>query len=307
MDINALKAFLAVAETASFSVAAEQLHLTQPAVSKRVASLEEELNTRLFDRISRKISLTEAGRQLLPRARQIIHEMEDIRRSISSLAGEVGGTLTMGTSHHIGLRRLPPALKHYSQQYPQVQLDIRFMDSETACSAVQQGELELAIVTLPTEPVSNLTTRAIWHDPLLFVVSREHPLAEKQQVSLADLASHPAVLVAKGTYTRRILEQALEPFGMRLKTGMETSYFETLKMMVSIGLGWSLLPQSMAHEPELKVMRVPQLQLSRTLGAVTHTRRSLSNAARAMVDTCLNDADSRIDPDRIAATLPAID
>ncbi|MCW8906198.1 MAG: LysR family transcriptional regulator [Sedimenticola sp.] len=295
MEINDLKAFLAVAKSESFSLAGEQLHLTQPAVSKRVAALEEELNTRLFDRISRKITLTEAGRQLLPRAQQMLYEMEDIRRSISNLTGKVSGTLTMGTSHHIGLRRLPPALKHYSRRFPQVQLDIRFMDSETACGAVQQGELELAIVTLPTEPIANLTTRPIWHDPLLFVVSREHPLAERPRVTLQELARHPAVLVAKGTYTRRILEQALEPLGMRLKTGMETNYFETLKMMVSIGLGWSLLPKSMTGEPDLKVLQVPELELSRTLGAVTHTRRSLSNAAQAMVETCLGDADNQAD------------
>ncbi|WP_321528413.1 LysR family transcriptional regulator [Sedimenticola selenatireducens] len=290
MDINALKAFLAVAETASFSVAAEQLHLTQPAVSKRVASLEEELNTRLFDRISRRISLTEAGRQLLPRAQRMIYELEDIRRSISNLNGEVNGRLTMGTSHHIGLRRLPPALKRYSRNYPEVQLDIRFMDSETACSAVLQGDLELAIVTLPTEPIANLTTRPIWHDPLLFVVSTEHPLASCRRVSLADLVSYQAVLVAKGTYTQRILERALQPLGLSLKIGMATNYFETLKMMVSIGLGWSLLPETMTHAPDLKVLDISELQLSRTLGAVTHTNRSLSNAAQAMVDACLEDA-----------------
>ncbi|PLX63512.1 LysR family transcriptional regulator [Sedimenticola selenatireducens] len=290
MDINALKAFLAVAETASFSVAAEQLHLTQPAVSKRVASLEEELNTRLFDRISRMISLTEAGRQLLPRAQRMIYELEDIRRSISNLNGEVNGRLTMGTSHHIGLRRLPPALKRYSRNYPEVQLDIRFMDSETACSAVLQGDLELAIVTLPTEPIANLTTRPIWHDPLLFVVSTEHPLASCRRVSLADLVSYQAVLVAKGTYTQRILERALQPLGLSLKIGMATNYFETLKMMVSIGLGWSLLPETMTHAPDLKVLDISELQLSRTLGAVTHTNRSLSNAAQAMVDACLEDA-----------------
>jgi DNA-binding transcriptional LysR family regulator len=287
MDINELKAFLAVAETESFSLAGEQLHLTQPAVSKRVASLEQELNTRLFDRISRKISLTEAGRQLLPRAQQMLYELEDIRRSISNLTGEVSGTLTMATSHHIGLRRLPPALKHYSRRFPQVQLDIRFMDSETACSAVQHGSLELAIVTLPTEPLTNLTTLPIWHDPLLFVVSREHPLANRKHVSLVDLANYPAVLVAQGTYTRRILEQALEPLGLQLKIGMATNYFETLKMMVSIGLGWSLLPESMTQDPELKIIDIAALQLSRTLGAVTHTNRSLSNAARAMMDACL--------------------
>ncbi|AKH19998.1 LysR family transcriptional regulator [Sedimenticola thiotaurini] len=290
MDINALKAFLAVAESTSFSLAAEQLHLTQPAVSKRVAALEDELNVRLFDRISRKISLTEAGRQLLPRARKIIYDLEDISRSISNLNGEISGKLTMGTSHHIGLRRLPPALKRYSRRFPEVQLDIRFMDSETACSAVLQGDLELAIVTLPTEPISNLTTQPIWDDPLLFVVSTEHPLAARQQVSLSDLTRHQAVLVGQGTYTQRILERALQPLNLKLDISMATNYFETLKMMVSIGLGWSLLPETMTHDPELKVLDIREVQLTRTLGAVIHTNRSLSNAARAMVDACLEES-----------------
>ena len=287
MEINELKAFMAVAESGSFSLAGEQLHLTQPAVSKRVAALESELNTRLFDRISRHISLTEAGRQLLPRARHMLYELEDIRRSISNLTGQVSGTLTMGTSHHIGLRRLPPGLKQFSRRYPDVQLDIRFMDSETACSAVLHGGLEMAIVTLPTEPISNLNTQPIWHDPLLFVVAEEHPLARQRSVTLADLAQHPAVLVGEGTYTRRILEQALAPLGLELQIGMATNYFETLKMMVSIGLGWSLLPESMTRDPEIRVLEVPGFELSRTLGAVTHANRSLSNAASAMIETCL--------------------
>lgn len=288
MQLEALNAFLAVAENESFSLAGEQLHLTQPAVSKRIASLEEELAIKLFDRIGRQIRLTEAGRQLLPRAEHMIQEMADIRRSISNLTGEIAGTLTMGTSHHIGLRRLPPALKSYSTQFPNVKLDIRFMDSETACSAVLHGRLELAIVTLPLEPLPNLTTELIWPDPLRFVVSIEHPLASANQVTLADLTQYPAVLVGKGTYTREIMEQALKPMGLKLQIGMATNYFETLKMMVSIGLGWSLLPETMISDPEFQVLDIKELQLSRQLGAVSHSNRTLSNAAREMVDICFD-------------------
>jgi len=286
MQLEALSAFLAVAENESFSLAGEQLRLTQPAVSKRVASLEEELSIKLFDRIGRQVRLTEAGRQLLPRAQHMIQEMADIRRSISNLTGEIAGTLTMGTSHHIGLHRLPPALKSYSSQFPDVKLDIRFMDSETACAAVLHGSLELAIVTLPTEPIPNLATELIWPDPLRFVVSTEHPLASAKTVSLADLTNYPAVLVGKGTYTREIVEQALKPLGLKLQIGMATNYFETLKMMVSIGLGWSLLPETMISDPEFHVLDIHELQLSRELGAVTHSNRTLSNAAKEMVDSC---------------------
>jgi DNA-binding transcriptional LysR family regulator len=164
MDIAALKAFTAVADTGSFSAAAELLFLTQPAISKRIAALESELGAKLFDRIGRTITLTEAGRALLPRAQNILVELEDSVRAISNLTGEVHGTLRFATSHHIGLHRLPPALKRFTQEHPQVRLDIRFMDSEEACTAVEHGELELGIVTLPPAPSPNLTTEVVWHN-----------------------------------------------------------------------------------------------------------------------------------------------
>ncbi|MEE9357828.1 LysR family transcriptional regulator [Candidatus Vondammii sp. HM_W22] len=287
MNINELHAFVTVAEISSFSAAAEQLHLTQPAVSKRVSTLERDLNTQLFDRISRKINLTEAGKALLPRARKMLLEMEDIRRSISNLTGTISGTLTMGTSHHVGLRRLPPALKRYSQEYPEVKLDIRFMDSELACTAVEHGDLELAIVTLPIQPRQNLATTKIWHDSLLFVAADNHPLTKKRRLQLSDLAGYPAVLAAKRTYTREIMEQALKPMGLSLEIGMATNYLETLKMMVKIGLGWGLLPATMIENNDLQILKVPSLDLSRSLGAVTHNNRTLSNAARAMIEICM--------------------
>lgn len=287
MNINELHAFVTVAETNSFSAAAEQLHLTQPAVSKRVAALEHDLATQLFDRISRKINLTEAGKALLPRARLMLLEMEDIRRSICNLTGTISGTLTMGTSHHVGLRRLPPALKRYSREYPEVKLDIRFMDSELACTAVEHGDLELAIVTLPTQPRQNLATTNLWHDSLIFVAADDHPLTKKRELQLSDLADYPAVLAAKGTYTREIMEQALEPMGLSLEIGMATNYLETLKMMVKIGLGWSLLPATMIENNDLQILKIPGFDLSRSLGAVTHNNRTLSNAAQAMVEICM--------------------
>lgn len=292
MEINELKAFTEVAEAASFSLAAERLFLTQPAVSKRVAALEGKLGTRLFDRIGHRIRLTEAGRQLLPRARALLLEMADIQRSINRLSGVISGTLRMGTSHHIGLRRLPPVLKAFSRQFPAVTLDIRFMDSESACAAVEQGDLELAIVTLPPASPGKLVLREIWHDRLRFVVAADHPLARREgRITLSDLAGYPAVLAARGTYTRGILEQALAPLDLELQVGMATNYLETLKMMVSIGLGWSLLPESMIEGPELRALDLQEMRLSRSLGFVTHGSRVLSNAGQKMLDTCLHHAD----------------
>ena len=140
MDFSALEAFVTVAEQGSFSRAAEALHLTQPAISKRVAALESELDARLFDRIGRKVNLTEAGDALLSNARRILQELEESRRVIANLSTEVRGRLSLATSHHAGLHRLPPVLRIYTKQYPQVELDLHFMDSESACSAVEHGD-----------------------------------------------------------------------------------------------------------------------------------------------------------------------
>ncbi len=124
------------------------MHLTQPAVSKRVAQLEEQLNAALFDRIGRTISMTEAGAALLPHARAVLLELQAAQQSVRDLAGEVQGTLRLATSHHIGLHRLPPVLSYFSKAYPAVQLDIDFMDSEQAYELTLRGEVELAVVTL---------------------------------------------------------------------------------------------------------------------------------------------------------------
>ena len=166
MDIANLQAFVSVAEKESFSTAAQQLYLTQPAISKRIAALEEELSVRLFDRIGRRVTLTEAGHTLLPHAQRIMNELEDSRRALSNLSGQVSGTLTIATSHHIGLHRLPPYLREFASRYTQVQLDMRFTDSELGCAMIINGEAELAIVTLPLQKKPQLQCIPLWPDRL---------------------------------------------------------------------------------------------------------------------------------------------
>jgi len=285
MDIAALHAFTTVAELASFSEAAEQLHLTQPAVSKRIRQLEHDLGLPLFDRIGRKVSLTEAGNALLPRARRLLNDAREIRRALSDLTGIVSGRLVMGTSHHIGLHRLPGPLRHFTHNYKEVELDIRFMDSEAACHAVEIGDLELAIVTLPPTPLPRLHMQAIWDDPLVFMVAKDHPLAGRRNISLKTLLREPAVLPSGNTYTRRILEKAVRQEGLALNIAMETNYLETLQMLASSGLGWSLLPRTQLNKT-VSTVEIKGFRLSRQLGAVTHEKRSLSNAAMAMIKTC---------------------
>lgn len=282
MELAALQAFLAVADTGSYSAAAGSLFLTQPAVSKRINRLESELEVKLFERLGRRVRLTHAGEVLLPRARELVLQAQDMKHLASNLHTEVSGPLLLGTSHHIGLHRLPPVLKRFRSTWPEVELDIRFMDSETACRAVEKGELELAVVTLPTTPPPHLATRRLWKDPLEFVAAPDHPLAARNRVSLEELASHPAVLPGPTTYTRAILERALAERGLEITLGMSTNYMETLKMLAEINLGWSLLPATI-RGTTLKALEVP-LALSRELGVVAHRDRILSNPARALLE-----------------------
>jgi len=284
MELDHLRTFISVAEQRSFSRAAEHLYITQPAVSKRISSLESELNTFLFDRIGHRITLTEAGKALLPRARRIIIELDDSKRAVANLTGEITGDLHIGTSHHIGLHRLPPVLRRYTRDYPDVLLNIQFMDSEEVCNAVLHGELELGIVTLPLVPDKHLRLIPVWHDPLVIVSHSDHPLQCKKNIKARELSEHSAILPATGTFTREVLEQTLKPMGIDLNVGMSTNYLETIKMLVAVGLGWSVLPQSMLDN-DVRPIIVSNLKMKRTLGLVTHIERTLSNPAQAMIDT----------------------
>lgn len=281
MDPANLIAFLEVARTGSFSHAAVALHLTQPAVSKRVSVLENALDVTLFDRIGRGVELTEAGRALLPRAGRLLADMEDIRRSIGPREGPVRGTLRIGTSHHIGLHRLPPVLRAFAHRHPQVELDIHFVDSEEAYAQVAAGELELGLVTLPKAGDARLEVEALWYDALRFVVGRDHPLHGRERLSLADIAAFPALLPDQTTFTRRILTRVFEAAELPLRVGMVTNYLETLKMMTSVGLGWSVLPSIMLDEG-LIPLDVVGVEVQRELGVVRHRHRTLSYAGEAM-------------------------
>ncbi|WP_029891240.1 LysR family transcriptional regulator [Polycyclovorans algicola] len=282
MDTQLLTAFIEVADSQSFTRAADVLHLSQPAVSKRITALEDQIGRPLFDRVGRNISLTDAGHTLLPYARKVLQDIEDGRRALSQLEGHVSGRLSIGTSHHIGLHRLPPVLGAYTRDYPQVDLDIHFMDSEVACDAVLAGKLELGIVTLPLQSLPHLQSRAVWPDPLTVVCAASHPLAQSRKTSLKQLAEHPAVLPDAATYTHRIITEAFKARGVAPRVRLATNYLETLKMLVSIGLGWSVLPDSMIDDSLIR-LQIPGLAMSRQLGMVWHERRTLSGAAQALM------------------------
>ena len=184
MEIDNLEAFLKVSETDSFSQAADRMHLTQPAISKRVTQLEKQLGALLFDRIGRSVHLTEAGNSLAYRANLILQQVEDTERAIRNLNGEVGGQLSLATNHPVGLWRLPHVLSSYTAKHPKINLNLHFIDSEVAHEPIIYGELEMAIITLAPSPHERLIAEPIWRDELVFVCSRAHDLAIRKNVTI---------------------------------------------------------------------------------------------------------------------------
>lgn len=283
MDNAQLKAFVAVADGQSFSRAADLLHLTQPAVSKRIANLETELGQRLFDRVGHAVHLTPAGQTLLPRARRLLQDMDDTATALSNLTGRIAGPLRIATSHHIGLRRLPALLSDYTARYPEVTLEFDFVDSEQAYHEVEQGLRELAIVTLPDEPQVSVTAVPVWRERLIPCVQRSHPLARQRTVAIAELAAHRAVLLGGHTFTQQKVDQLFATHQVELRDRTSSSYLEAIAMLVTAGQGWALLPDIMVRDELVALNVQPAIAIERSLGVVHHRDRTLSNAGRALV------------------------
>lgn len=286
MDISTLQAFIAVARDQSFSKASERLFVTQPAVSKRVAALESELGVELFNRVARTVNLTEAGKQLLEKAQDLVSQAEELQRYASNLNDDISGNLSVSLSHHIGLHRMPPVLREFNQLYPKVDLDIRFEDSDQAFHSVEQGDIEFGVMTLPRLMPARITSQTVWTDDLQIVVANDHELVGEKSIDIQSLAAYSCVLPSRNTETYQIMARRFEAAGLQMKAQMETNNLETLKMLVEAGIGWSLLPSTMLKSDDITVLP-SGLELRRELGMVFHSRRSLSNAAQALKNLIL--------------------
>ncbi len=291
MDYDQLKTFITLAETGSFSLSAEKLNITQPAVSKRISLLESQLNCKLFDRVGKTNKLTAAGELTLARAKKILSESKELRHDIANLTDTISGKLVISTSHHIGLHRLPPILKAYVKHYPDVELDMRFTDSEIAYNDVLHGETSLAIATLPSKvDEKHISVYPLWLDQLVLVCANNHPLVKRKSLNAEDLENYNAILPGEETFTRRIIDKYFKSKNLKLKIAFETNYLETIKVMVASGLGWSVLPHILAGK-ELKVVSFPSLRLTRRLGVIINKNMTLPNSAQAMLELLKTQSD----------------
>lgn len=282
MDTTQLEAFTTVAELQSFSKAAERLHLTQSAISKRIAALENHLDIVLFERFGQRIQLTEAGKTLLLDAREILDKVGEMKQHSDMSKQIISGKLRIATSHHIGLYRLPSILQAFVKKYPKVQLDMHFTDSEVAYEEVGQGLFDLAIATLPQNPATTIETTPLWHDELVIMFAKRHAMNEHPTLTAEILADYPAILPDEDTFTRRIIDDVFKNSGINYQLAFSTNYLETIKVMVEAGLGWSVLPKIMLN-PALAYHPLPDTQPTRQLGVMLHKNKVITPALQAFL------------------------
>ncbi|MDH2272500.1 MULTISPECIES: LysR family transcriptional regulator [Moraxella] len=283
MNTTNLATFVAVMQTGSISGAAEKLYITQPAVSKRIKNLEDEFGTVLFDTVGRSIIPTASAHELLPFVRRWLDDYEACKASLQHAKEVASGRLVIGTSHHIGLHHLAPVLRRFIQTYPAVQLEVRFVDSEEAHKAVLEGEISLAFLTLPPTFDRRLNYHTLWSDPLYFVTGTLSSLAQKSKVSLLQLAHYPAILPAANTFTSQITLAEFAKHNLRPYATMSTNPLESIRMLVSVGLGWSVLPETLINQDLIKIDMAENIELQRHLGLVTNPNLTRSASMQALL------------------------
>jgi len=286
VDIDNLKTFLKVVETRSFSRSAEEMKLTQPAISKRIAALESRLGARLFDRIGRTVHLTEAGRLLLPRAKQISSELMRIEDTILNTGDSVAGHLSIGSTAQITTSRLASLLKDFGEKFTEVELNIHIDKSENILESVSDNTLELAICSLYKDSMShlsqNLRCTELWSEDLHIVVSNASPLALAEQVSPQQLMETPAILPSPSSLASKSIRRQLAALSVEPMVSVHADEFTAMRKMASIGLGWTCLPAG-EIDSSLSILSVSGLEFSRTTILVRRRGYTLSKAAEAFV------------------------
>jgi DNA-binding transcriptional LysR family regulator len=286
MELHQLRGFLTVARLGSFTRAAEELYLTQPALSLQIKALEESLGESVFERKGRTLLLTPAGRLLLERAEQILGLIEQTNEEINALKGLEQGHLSIGTNDSNCLYILPDLVQQFRQQFPNVELSLTNSHSSQVAAWVSNGMVEFGLVTLPIlDP--QLETWPLFDREDVLICHPDHPLCEQSTVTPKELVQYPLLLLDKGSVSRITLDQTLAQADLTPKTVMQVGSIEVIKRYVEIGLGVSIVPRLNA-EHEIRAGRLHAIRLdwlpTSMVGIVQRRKGYLSPAARMFLD-----------------------
>jgi len=285
MNLDQIRNFYEVAVHRSFTLAAEKLFRTQPAISTQVRILEEELGEKLFDRIGKKVCLTQAGELLFGYAERLLRLHDEAKLAITELNTSPKGKLLIGANEATCLYVLPHLFALFKEKYPEVQISIYRNFSKKVVDKILENQLDFGIVTLPI-PDHDLYMVPIAEDELSLITSPKHPLAKRELIQFEEVVPYPFIFHKAGT-TRERLMKHFGPLWDNMNISMELASIETIKKFVSIGLGISIVPKSYVLEEvergALSLVRVKNFKLIRKLGLIYRKNRYLSRAAKAFL------------------------
>ena len=280
MELTQLRFAVAVAEAGNFTRAAERCHVTQPALSQQILNLEDELGQKLFHRLGRKAVLTEAGVAFIERARRILFEVENATKELQDHPS-LERRIAIGALPTIAPYLLVPLLARCRQELPHLLVHTREDFRSDLVRAVVEGDLDLAIVTLPVKD-PRLSVEPLMTEPLLMVVSKDHPFAKRRELSVNDIADETFVTMGESSTLAAQIRGFFGDNNFVPKVGYRCAQVATLKAIVGLGLGISILPQ-VDRQPEdrdtLVYLRIAGAAPRRQIAIVRHLQRYQSRGA----------------------------
>ncbi|MFX3617546.1 MAG: LysR family transcriptional regulator [Sporolactobacillus sp.] len=284
MTFRHLRIFIAVCDTMNMTVAAEHLFMSQPAVSQAISDLEKHYGVRLFERLSRKLYLTQAGRKLLISARQILHMNRHMENEMRNLLE--GALIRIGASVTIGAYVLPKLVAHFKSEHTQVQVQVVEDNTTQIEKLILKDQLDLALVEGETT-ASELVLTPFLEDELILICGTDHPFASLSSVRPEMLQKEAIIIREKGSGTRKTFEDAMAAANLSWRPSWTCNNADTIKMAVAEGLGISVISRrAVAREVAagwLHIKKVDGLSFKRQFKLIYHQNKYLTEAMTAFI------------------------
>jgi LysR family hydrogen peroxide-inducible transcriptional activator len=288
MEFQQLRYVCAVAETGSFSRAAERCQIAQPSLSQQVLKLEEDLGAKLFDRLGRSVRLTEAGRAFLPHARSILSQMESARSSVADTCADVRGSVAVGAIPTIGPYLMPRYTTAFARKYPEAKLRIVEETTPVLVEGLRALSIDVAILALPLRH-KDLELFPLRTEPLFAVLPRDHPRAGSESLALRDLRGESFVMLRDGHCFRDLSIAACTHARVTPRIAFESGQFSSLFGMVAAGVGISIVPEmAIDRHAGCRYVRLRDARATRSIVAATLRGRSFNRVQQAFLSGMKN-------------------
>lgn len=286
MQIESLKVFCDLAETESFTKAAQINHITQSAVSQQISSLERQFKALLIERSKKKFRLTREGQVLYDASKHIVQTYETLHTQLQELKDIISGTVRVATIYSIGLHALPPYIKRYLKDYPTVNVHVEYRRANQVYEDVLGNVVDLGLVAYPHRD-SKLEVVQLPREPMKLICHPQHPLARSKSVKISALAGQNFVAFESDIPTRRAIDKVFREHGVQVVPVMEFDNVETVKRAVEIDAGISIVPVStIAQEiskQTLVAIKIDDADLSRPIAAIHKKNKVLSTAMKQFI------------------------